>query len=209
MRPFRHVEAAAVPLPLANVDTDQIVPARFLKRSRAEGYGEALFHDLRRGAGGELRSDLALNDDRFAGAQILVAGDNFGCGSSREGAVYALVDAGFRAVIAPGFGDIFRSNALKNGLLPVVLPKAVVTQIMDELARGPGSPLAIDLKEETVRLADGQVLRFPIDPFPKELLLTGRDELELTLGMAEAIGEFEDRHAAAWPWTRPSEELPA
>ena len=188
MEAFTTLTARAVPLDLVNVDTDRIVPARFLRKPRSEGYGQFLFHDLREG-------DPAFPLDRtaYAGAQILVAAENFGCGSSREGAVWALMGAGFRAWIAPSFGDIFFENSAKNGALAVVLPQARVAAIREMLHATPGLEITIDLFTQTVTLPDGAIDRFDIDPFRKECLLAGVDEIGLTLRYEDAIRDYERR----------------
>jgi 3-isopropylmalate/(R)-2-methylmalate dehydratase small subunit len=185
MEPFRTLDGVAVPLPMANVDTDQITPARFLWRPRREGYADVLFHDLRRS------TDFPLDRPAYRGAGILVAERNFGCGSSREHAVWALVDAGFRAVVAPSFGDIFFNNSFKNGLLPIRLPGERVAALRAALERSPGARIAVDLAAQNVTGPDGAVDRFEIDPFRKELLTEGVDEIEFTLRHAAAIAAFE------------------
>lgn len=199
MQPFTTLQAVAVPLDVANVDTDQILPARFLKKPRSAGYGNFLFHDERR------RSEAyPLDAPAYAGAGILVADRNFGCGSSREGAVYALVDGGIRCVIAPSFGDIFASNAAKNGLLTVTLPEAAVAALRARLAMAPGAALTVDLPAQTVTDPDGAAVSFEIDPFKKRCLVEGLDDVALTLEHAEAIAAFEARVAAEQPWRVPS-----
>ena len=195
MEPFTTLTARAAPLDLVNVDTDRIVPARFLRRPRAEGYGQFLFHDLR-----EAEPDFPLDRPEHAGAKILVAAENFGCGSSREGAVWALKGAGFRAWIAPSFGDIFFENSAKNGALAIVLPHARVAVIREMLHEFPGMELAIDLLSQTVRFPDGTTDRFEVDPFRKECLLAGIDEIGLTLRYEDAIAEYEQRQATRTPW---------
>ncbi|TAK45618.1 MAG: 3-isopropylmalate dehydratase small subunit [Betaproteobacteria bacterium] len=186
MEPFRRLEAVALPLARANVDTDQIVPARFLKKPRAVGFGQFLFHDLRADAA------FALDQAAYRGARIVVAGRNFACGSSREHAVWALQDYGFRAAIAPSFGDIFHSNALKNGFLPVVLPEAAVAAMQEALLAAPGMTIAIDLEQQCV-VAAGKSCRFEIAPFPRHCLLEGLDELGYTLSQTAHIEAFEER----------------
>lgn len=193
MTPFERIEAIAAPLPLSNVDTDQIIPARFLHKPRNKGYSDFLFRDLRFAADGQARHDFVLNQPRTAAARVLVAGRNFGCGSSREGAVYALWDYGIRAVVAPTFGDIFFNNALKNGLLPIVLPQDDVTRLLTALAREPGSKLTVDLRDQTVADGHGASWTFNIDPFVKQCLLRGIDELDYTLGLSSEIAAFEQR----------------
>ena len=186
MEPFRRFESRALAIERANVDTDQIVPARFLKRPRSEDFGEALFHD----------QPQLLGTARRGEARIVVAGRNFGCGSSREHAVWALHDYGFRAAIAPSFGDIFRSNALKNGLLPVVLAEDVVAAMLQALAHAPGVRIAIDLERQSVTAPGGALHRFDIEPFARQCLLEGQDELDYTLTQAARIAEFERSYEA-------------
>ena len=191
MKPLRLLDAVAVPLAGANTDTDQIVPARYLQKLRACNFGDFLFHDVRRSADGNPRSDFSLNDPAYAGAAVLVAGRNFGCGSSREHAVWALMDGGFRAVIAPGFGDIFHTNALKNGLLPVRLDESVVDALRDQLRGTPGSRVKIDLVEQVVTLPDGGGKDFAVEAFARHCLLEGLDELDYTLSQMDRILAFE------------------
>jgi len=193
MTPFVTLDAVAAPLGVANVDTDQIIPARFLRKPRSAGYQNFLFADVR-------KAGFVLDRPDSAGAGILVAGPNFGCGSSREAAVYALVDAGIRCVVAPSFGDIFAGNAGKNGLLTVVLPDGVVTGLLDRLAAAPGSRLWVDLPAQTVSEADGTVHRFEIDAFRKQGLIEGRDDVDVTLTHAQAIAAWEAADRTARPW---------
>lgn len=204
MTPFDTLTAPAVPLRLANVDTDQLLPGRFLRKPRSDGYDNYLFHDVRRGPDGAPRPDFPLNDPSWAGAPILVADRNFGGGSSREGAVYALVDAGIRAVIAPSFGDIFYSNAIKNGLLPVRLPIAAVERLWAIAEADPAAPLTIDLAAQTVRPANGEPIGFEIDSFHKTCLLAGTDDIDLTLAHGDAIADFERADRADRQWRQPA-----
>lgn len=200
MRAFIRDTAIAAPLAGINIDTDQIIPARFMMRDRSEGYGQHLFHDHSFAADGTARRDFVLNQPDFAGARILVAGRNFGCGSSRESAVYALVDHGFRAVIAPSFGDIFHGNALKNGLIPVPLAEEIVNDLRDRLLAGPERQLTVDLEAQTVTLPGGGSHALVIDPFWRECIMKGVDEMELTHGYLEQIEAFERRHEQKHPW---------
>jgi 3-isopropylmalate/(R)-2-methylmalate dehydratase small subunit len=197
MTPFERLEAVAVPLALPNIDTDQIIPARFLQKPRKEGYGDFLFRDLRFESNGTPKPDFILNKPASASARILVADRNFGCGSSREGAVYALWDYGFRSVIAPSFGDIFYSNSLKNGFLPIVLPQSDVDELLAALAKRPGASLSVDLADQSVTAPTGAIRRFEIDPYVKQCLLRGIDELDYTLSLANEIAAFEARAALA------------
>jgi 3-isopropylmalate/(R)-2-methylmalate dehydratase small subunit len=200
MEPFQHLDAVATPLATANVDTDQIIPARFLWRKRHEGWGHLLFHDLRFADDGAAKPDFVLNRDAYCDAGILVADVNFGCGSSREAAVWSLYDYGFRAVIAASFGDIFFNNSFQNGLLPIVLPRERVAALRAELEQRPGAHIAVDLAGETVRGPDGTVDRFTVDPFRKELLLAGTDDISFTLRHRDAIAAFEKAYEADVPW---------
>jgi 3-isopropylmalate/(R)-2-methylmalate dehydratase small subunit len=188
MQPFTILRAKAVPLDLTNVDTDRIVPARFLRQPRSAGYENFLFHDLR-----EADPDFILDRPAYRGAQILVAAENFGCGSSREGAVWAIAGAGFRAWIAPSFGDIFFENSFKNGALAIVLPAPKVAALRAQLHAAPGAELTIDLANQTLELPDGGIERFDVDPFRKECLLAGIDEIELTLRHEKEIAAYEER----------------
>jgi 3-isopropylmalate/(R)-2-methylmalate dehydratase small subunit len=191
MEPITRFEAGAVPIDQANVDTDQITPARYLQKPRSAPFGDYLFRDLRFDADGAEKPDFVLNRPAYRGAQIVVAEENFGCGSSREHAVWALYDYGIRAVIAPSFGDIFASNAAKNGLLTVVLPAPVVKDMIEALKSEPDLEVAVDLQAQTVSLPNGPARRFEIDPYRKHLLLNGLDELGFTLGQLDRIEAFE------------------
>ncbi len=193
MEAFRTLDAVAVPLPRPNIDTDQIIPARFLSRPREVDHAPFLFHDARRMPDGEQRPEFALNQDFYRPARIVVGGKNFACGSSREAAVWALFDAGFRCAIAPSFGDIFRNNGMKNGLLPVVLPAETVEAIMAQLEADPGARIQVDLPAQTVTAPDGSVHSFEVDPFAKHCMLEGLDEIGLTQGYEEEIAAFERR----------------
>jgi 3-isopropylmalate/(R)-2-methylmalate dehydratase small subunit len=199
MQAFKSLDAVAVPIARPNVDTDQIVPARFLRKPRSSGYGNYLFHDLRLDREGRER-DFVLNKPGYRDAKILVADRNFGCGSSREHAVYALWDYGIRAVIAPSFGDIFFGNSFMNGLLLIVLPAADVAALIGALDAKPGAHMRVDLAAQTVTGADGKTYRFDIDAYRKRCLLEGLDELAFTLSRRDAIKAFERKHAADMPW---------
>lgn len=205
MRKFETLEAVAAPLDMANADTDQIIPARFLWRSRADGYGHLLFNDLRTDAEGNPKPDFVLNRAEYAGASILVADRNFGCGSSREQAVWTLDNAGFRVVIAPSFGDIFYNNCLKSGLLPVILPEARCAELRAALNRNPGAKLVVDLEAQTVTgplgVNDGYGTdSFRVPAFRRELMLAGLDDLGFTLAQSDGIARFEQRFAGELPW---------
>ena len=181
------IESKTVALPIDNIDTDQIIPARFLKTTSMEGLGENLFLDWRYLPDGTPNPDFALNKPSAKGAEILVAGDNFGCGSSREHAPWALKQYGFKAIISTSFADIFKGNALKNGLLPIIMPP----DIHAELLKWPGITLKIDLATQTVTLAGGRTVEFPIDPFAKQCLIEGVDELGYMLNQQPAIAAYE------------------
>lgn len=200
---FTTLTGVAVPLEAANVDTDQILPARFLKLSRSEGLGRFLFHDQRFDETGAPRPSFPLNKPRYADACILVAGENFGTGSSREAAVYALFDYGLRCVIAASFASIFFANALRNGLLPVTLDAAHVTRLQRLAGQLGGLKLTIDLTAETVDLPSGERLRFSVPGLQRRCLLTGKGELELTLERMDEIRAFADARAAEHPWLVP------
>ena len=200
MEPFVKLTAVAAPLDMANVDTDRILPARFLRKLRGPGYERWLFHDLRFDAQGAERPEFILNRPPYRDAKILVAGPNFGCGSSREAAVYALWHYGIRSVIAPSFGDIHYGNLLQNGMLPAVLPEASCRALSEQLHRQPGAKLDIDLVSQAVTAPDGASFRFTIDAMHKERLLKGLDDIALVL---KHIGEIEAREAGLrkeMPW---------
>jgi 3-isopropylmalate/(R)-2-methylmalate dehydratase small subunit len=196
VEPFAVLQSRALRMAAPNIDTDQIVPARFLRNPRRAGYAGYLFHDLRFDAAGAPVAEFVFNRPEHQGARILLAGHNFGCGSSREGAVYALADWGIRCVIASSFGDIFRNNCFKNGVLPVVLPDAVI----ETLAAADG-PLTVDLAAQTVAAGTTSV-RFEIEPFWKESLLTGLDDIDLTLRLRARIDAFAAQHLEQRPWLR-------
>ena len=197
MEPFTTLDARAVPIPRANVDTDQILPARFLQKPRANDFGAYLFRDVRTLPGGAPNPVFPIDADPYRGASILVAGRNFGCGSSREHAVWALADHGIRAIIAPSFGDIFRSNALKNGLLPIAVPDDVAARMCALLQATPGAPMTVDLERQVVRGLNQETHPFAIEPFAKECLLQGLDELGYTLRQIDDVRAFEKRFEAA------------
>ena len=200
MQPFRVLAATACPLPIVNVDTDQLIPARFMSRPRSAGYGDFLLHDLRAGPDGAPRPDFPLNRPERAGAGILVARRNFGSGSSREAAAYALVDGGFRCVIAPSFGDIFSSNAVNNGLLPARLEEEAVEALLAWLEAG-GREVTVDLEALTVTAGEGR-WPFAVDPVWRTKLLNGWSDVDLTLSHAAAIEAFAaaDRARRPWAW---------
>jgi 3-isopropylmalate/(R)-2-methylmalate dehydratase small subunit len=198
---FTTFESVAVPIDIANCDTDQIIPARFLRHpADAPGYDRYLFHDLRFDANGDERSDFVFNRAPFRGGRILVADVNWGCGSSRENAVYALEANGIRCVIAPSFGDIHYSNCMKHGVLPVRLPREACDALRAALHARPGATVAVDLEAQTVAAPDGSVHPFPIDAFDKHRMLNGLDDIALTLEHEAAIDAYEQRHRADYDW---------
>src|SRR5580658_5730615 len=201
MQPFTELHAKAAPLDLANLDTDQIIPKQFLKTVEREGLAKGLFYDLRFDAEGNPKPDFVLNDPRYAGAGVLIAGDNFGCGSSREHAAWALLDYGVRCVIAPSFADIFYGNCFSNGVLPIALPEAYVKALMEE-AKGGNHVFSIDLAAQEVTSPSGRTFRFDIDPSRKEKLLGGLDAIGETLQRAGDIDVYETRQALAQPWLK-------
>jgi len=189
---FTPLESRLVPIPIDNIDTDQIIPARFLKTTSKDGLGDQLFCDWRYDAGGKPKPDFVLNKPESKACQILLAGDNFGCGSSREHAPWALTQYGFRAVISTSFADIFRANALKNALLPIVVPRDIHT----ELFQNPNQSVKVDLASQRLTLNDGRTVEFPIDEFSKHCLIEGIDELGYILQQETAIAAFEEQHSA-------------
>jgi 3-isopropylmalate/(R)-2-methylmalate dehydratase small subunit len=202
MTPFTTLEAPACPLGLVNVDTDQLIPARFMQTPRAKGYGGFLLHDLSRGQDGSPLPDFPLNDPRYAQAQIMIARKNFGCGSSREAAVYVLVDRGFRCVLAPSFGDIFASNAVKNGLLAARVPEHVVEDLLANPAVIEGRPLRVDLAAQTITVGN-RVVTFNIRADWKKQLLNGWDDVDITRSYSQEIEAFVSADRVARPWAQP------
>lgn len=196
MQPFTTLTSRAAPLPVENVDTDQIIPARFLKTTEKTGLGKHLFADWRYDSRGQAKPDFVLNRPDAQGCQVLLAGDNFGCGSSREHAPWALTDFGFRAVISTSFADIFRNNALKNGLLPVAVDTATLRRLFDLVTADPAAQVTVDLDTQTLTLPDGATASFPVDPFAKTCLLQGTDELGYLLRRADVIAAYEATHPA-------------
>lgn len=202
MEKFRSLTAVACPLALANVDTDQILPARFLKVPRAAGLGSMLMHDLRRGAAGDLRDDFPLNRPIWRDAKIIVAAGIFGSGSSREAAVYALSDGGIRCVVAPSFGDIFAQNCVKNGLLPAMAAKEATLELIAILQADPGRDVTVDLEKQTI-LCGNRTWPFAIDRAQRAQLLNGWDDVDLTKSYQAAIDEFKRRRRAEHEWSMP------
>ena len=199
MQPFTRLDAKVAPLPLANIDTDQIIPKQFLKTVEREGLAKGLFYDLRFDTEGREKPDFVLNRPEYKGAGVLVAGDNFGCGSSREHAPWALMDFGIKAVVSTSFADIFYNNCFQNGLLPVVLKAHEVQQLMEE-AKGGNHLVTVDLESQTVVSPSGQTFHFEIDPQRRAKMLQGLDPIGETLQAADAIDVYEMRRALAQPW---------
>jgi 3-isopropylmalate/(R)-2-methylmalate dehydratase small subunit len=193
MEKFTVLTGVAAPLDMENVDTDKIIPARFLKTIKRTGLGVHLFDTLRYNADGTEKPEFVLNRPQYRAAEILIAGENFGCGSSREHAPWALLDFGIRCVIAPSFADIFHGNCFKNGILPVVLPEAVCQQLMHDAAMGPNARITVDLARQVVIRPDGTEIHFEVDAFRKNCLLNGLDDIGLTLAHEAAIGDYEAR----------------
>ncbi len=200
MEPFTTLTAVAAPLPLVNVDTDMIIPKQFLKTIQRSGLGNALFDEMRRTPDGKDIPDFVLNKPAYKNAKILVSGANFGCGSSREHAPWALLDFGFRCIIAPSFADIFYGNCFKNGILPIALPQDQIDKLMDDAERGANAIISVDLEKQEIRGPDGGVITFDIDPFRKQILLNGWDDIGLTLRDGAAIDDYEAKAKLAKPW---------
>jgi 3-isopropylmalate/(R)-2-methylmalate dehydratase small subunit len=195
MEKFTTLTGVAAPLPQINVDTDMIIPKQFLKTIERTGLGRSLFNDMRYDESGAERPEFVLNRPAYRNAQILIAGENFGCGSSREHAPWALMDFGIRCVIAPSFADIFHGNCFKNGILPVVLPQEAVDRLMEDARRGANATLTVDLERQVVSAPDGEEYAFEVDPFRKHCLLNGLDDIGLTLEKSAAIDAFEAEYA--------------
>ncbi len=200
MQPFTTLTGIAAPLPILNVDTDMIIPKQFLKTIERTGLGKNLFFEMRYDVAGNVVTDFVLHQPAYKAAQILVTGANFGCGSSREHAPWALLDYGIRCVIAPSFADIFFNNCFKNGILPIVLPEDVVKNLIQQVQDKPGAALTIDLPNQTITDTKGQSIAFTVDSFRKHCLLGGLDDIGLTLQHKTSINQFEQRDQAQKPW---------
>ena len=200
MDKFSTLTGIAALMPLVNIDTDMIIPKQFLKTIARTGLGKNLFDEMRFTLDGQEIPDFVLNQPAWRASEIIVAGDNFGCGSSREHAPWALLDFGIRCVISTSFADIFYNNCFKNGILPIVVPKEVVDQLMADARKGANARMTVDLPAQTVTTSDGQVFGFDIDPFRKHCLLNGLDDIGLTLEKVLAIDTFEKKNAALHPW---------
>ncbi|MES2913924.1 MAG: 3-isopropylmalate dehydratase small subunit [Pseudomonadota bacterium] len=200
MDKFTTLTGVAAPMPLVNIDTDMIIPKQFLKTIQRSGLGKNLFDEMRYTQDGQEIPDFVLNQPAYRKAEILVAGDNFGCGSSREHAPWALLDFGIRCVIATSFADIFYNNCFKNGILPVVLPQDAVDHLMDDARKGANARITVDLESQTVTASDGKTFAFEVDAFKKHCLMNGLDDIGLTLEKVSAIDSFEKQNAARRPW---------
>ncbi len=200
MDKFTTLTGIAAPMPLVNIDTDMIIPKQFLKTIHRSGLGKNLFDEMRFNPDGSEIADFVLNQPAYRDSQIIVAGDNFGCGSSREHAPWALLDFGIRAVISTSFADIFYNNCFKNGILPIILPQDAVDALMEDARKGANARITVDLENQTVTSSDGQSFAFEIDPFRKHCLLNGLDDIGLTMEKSAKIDGFEDQMAQSRPW---------
>jgi len=200
MQKFNTLTGIAAYLPMINVDTDMIIPKQYLKTIKRTGLGSGLFAELRYDEAGKPHPDFVLHKPPYDKAKILIAGENFGCGSSREHAPWALLDFGISCIIAPSFADIFYNNCFKNGILPIVLPQAEIDKLIDDASRGANAVLHVDLPNQEIRGPDGGKIQFDVDPFRKRCLMEGLDDIALTLEKAEAIDAFEREARAARPW---------
>ncbi|MGR3825467.1 MAG: 3-isopropylmalate dehydratase small subunit [Salipiger marinus] len=200
MEKFEKLTGIAAPMPLVNIDTDMIIPKQFLKTIKRSGLGVHAFDEMRYLADGTENPDFVLNKPQYREAQILVAGDNFGCGSSREHAPWALADFGVKAVISTSFADIFYNNCFKNGMLPIVLPQEAVDVLMKDAEKGSNARMTVDLENQTVTTSDGESFAFELDPFRKHCLMNGLDDIGLTMEKVTAIDNFEGQSAQSRPW---------
>ncbi len=200
MDKFTTLTGVAAPLPMVNVDTDMIIPKQYLKTIKRTGLAKGLFHEMRTDKDGNVTGDFVLDKPAYKTAQILVSGENFGCGSSREHAPWALLDFGIRCVIAPSYADIFFNNCFKNGILPIVLPQEIVDELMDDARLGANATMTVDLESQTITRPNGEKISFEVDAFRKHCLLNGLDDIGLTLQKDESIESFEKRRATTEPW---------
>ena len=200
MDKFETLTGIAAPMPQINVDTDMIIPKQFLKTIKRSGLGVNLFDEMRYDNNGEEIADFVLNQPAYRNSEILVAGDNFGCGSSREHAPWAIKDFGIRCIIAPSFADIFYNNCFKNGILPIALPQETVDLLMIDAEKGENARMVVDLENQTITTSDGEVVSFELDPFRKKCLMEGLDDIGLTMEKGAAIESFESRAATERPW---------
>ena len=200
MEKFTEVRSVAAPLPLINIDTDMIIPKQFLKTIKRSGLGKNLFDEMRYDQSGNEIGDFVLNQAKYKNTNILIAGDNFGCGSSREHAPWALLDFGIRAIISTSFADIFYNNCFKNGILPIILPKKERDLLMDDALKGSNSILTVNLENQEIKRPDGSIITFNVDQFKKKCLLNGLDDIELTMKKLDRIKSFEDSYFLKFPW---------
>jgi 3-isopropylmalate/(R)-2-methylmalate dehydratase small subunit len=200
MDKFTTLTGVAAPLPITNVDTDMIIPKQFLKTIKRTGLGKNLFDEMRYTPDGKEVPDFVLNQPAYRNAKILISGDNFGCGSSREHAPWALLDFGIRCIVAPSFADIFYNNCFKNGVLPIVLPREQIDLLLDDAERGANAVITVDLEKQEITGPDGGCIKFDVDPFRKHCLLNGLDDIGLTLQQASAIDNYETSRRSAQPW---------
>ena len=200
MDKFTTVSSVAAPLPLINIDTDMIIPKQFLKTIKRSGLGKNLFDEMRYNQSGDEIDDFVLNQEKYKNTNILVAGDNFGCGSSREHAPWALLDFGIKVIISTSFADIFFNNCFKNGILPIILPKEERDLLMDDAHKGSNSVLTINLENQEITRPDGSIIKFEVDKFKKKCQLDGLDDIELTMKKFEKIKSFENSYFQKFPW---------
>ena len=200
MEKFEKLSGVAAPMPLVNIDTDMIIPKVFLKTIKRSGLGVNLFDEMRYDREGNEKPDFVLNKPQYRDAKILVAGDNFGCGSSREHAPWAIADFGIKCVISTSFADIFYNNCFKNGILPLVLPEDAVDTLMKDAEKGANSIIEVDLENQTIVSSDGEIFRFEVDPFKKHCLLNGLDDIGLTMEKEDHIAAYESKAAQQFPW---------
>ena len=200
MEKFNKLSGHAIPLRITNVDTDMIIPKQFLKTIKRTGLGEFLFYELRYDQDGNKISSFALNQEQYKGASILIAGKNFGCGSSREHAPWSISDYGIKCIIAPSYADIFYNNCFKNGILPLVLPENEVDTLMKDAEKGANSIIEVDLENQTIVSSDGEIFRFDVDPFKKHCLLNGLDDIGLTMEKENHITAYESKASQQFPW---------
>jgi 3-isopropylmalate/(R)-2-methylmalate dehydratase small subunit len=200
MEKFSNVSGVAAPMPLVNIDTDMIIPKQFLKTIKRSGLGVNLFDEMRYNQDGSEISDFVLNQSAYRNAEIIIAGENFGCGSSREHAPWALKDFGISVVISESFADIFYNNCFKNGILPVKLSKESIDILMDDASKGENARISVDLEEQTVSATDGTIFKFQVDAFKKHCLLNGLDDIGLTYQKIESVDKFEEMQAKIAPW---------
>lgn len=200
MEKFEKLTAIAAPMPLINIDTDMIIPKQFLKTIKRSGLGVSAFHEMRYDLTGDENPDFVLNNDAYRGANILIAGDNFGCGSSREHAPWALLDYGIRCVVSTSFADIFFNNCFKNGILPVIVKEEQLTLLMKDAEKGSNARMVVDLENQQIETSDGEIVQFNVDPHSKHCLINGLDDISLTMEKATSIDDFETKMSKVTPW---------